>query len=182
MLKTSGSDFISQYFMASFLCETVDRPVGDDRVDRDIPRCPLEGRDVLQLEGYADEPGSTPRRQRLNAAESAVVVAAAHAESRAAFVEADQRQQHEIESPGLDELSGSAARLAQPVATHLQRVARGVAGEMQAAFRGIDDRQVDALAETLCETEQRPQVQLATDRPVRGERATAPEPAAACQP
>src|SRR5579863_7699014 len=81
-----------------------DAALGDHEIERHIVRGGSDALHLLRGITDADEQRRMPEGAQPSESERAIVVAAAHAEAHAMTIEADERQEHDIEEPRAREL------------------------------------------------------------------------------
>ena len=121
--------------------------VGDNGIQRDVPGLWQESIDALRIVCEAEQERPPGNGMSLDERKGAVVVAAAHSESVAVHVEAEQRHDGEVEPARRDQSGPAPSWLGDAETVRMQCVGRPPAIEPQVArFEGVQYRQVTTLA------------------------------------
>lgn len=148
--------------------------LGDDRVQGDVPGSCRDPAHALTFVGETDQARPAPESAGLEIGECAVVIAAAHADPVTRAIEADQREQQQIEPAHGAESARADPRLWDAEPIHAHALARQMTGEPQPWARirpetATQDREIDPLAALQRRPDQRTWIELAIGWPVGGE-------------
>src|SRR6185437_13641735 len=91
--------------MLADACAADDVTLGDHEIERHIVRGRCDALHFLRCVSDSDEQRRMPRGAQAPESECAIVIAASHAEAYAVTIEADERQEHDIEQASARELS-----------------------------------------------------------------------------
>ena len=132
--------------------------LGEHEIERHIVRGGCDPLHFLCGITDADEQRHMPERAQTPEAERAIVVAAAHAEPSAVTIEADERQEHDIEQAHAREPRPFGLGDAEAIAA----LSCGERREMHGAHAGapIDARQIHVASPTQCERDEAGGVEL----------------------
>jgi hypothetical protein len=108
-------------------------------IQRHIPRVGLQAGDALALIADADELRTTPTASRAQMMESAIVVTRAAAETPAALIECDQRQQNQIEFACRDDFGMTRIGFGDAVPVYAHHAIGSITHEAHAAMTKVGD-------------------------------------------